>query len=352
MIPPIRVLVVDDSVVARRILADGMSADARVEVLRPARSGETALQRLETEAASVVVLDVEMPGMNGLETLVELRRRHPDLPVIMFSALTECGARTTIDALTLGASDYLAKPGTVAGGLLPEQTMALLIEKVVALGAGAEACTVQGVRRPATDERANKVGVLAIGVSTGGPNALVDLLPRLPGSLPVPVLIVQHMPPMFTRLLAERLDAKCELTVRECTDTVAPRAGEVWIAPGGRHMVVARGAAGVQLELGDGPPENSCRPAVDVLFRSVAEIYSAGALALVLTGMGQDGGRGAEAIVGAGGRVLVQDEATSVVWGMPGYVAKAGLASAVLPLPELAPEVVRRIGVGRVGCVS
>jgi two-component system chemotaxis response regulator CheB len=188
------------------------------------------------------------------------------------------------------------------------------------------------------------VTALVIGVSTGGPNALADLLPALPASFPVPVLIVQHMPPLFTRLLAERLDARCALKVKEGKSGEAVPPGTIYLAPGDWHMVVDGTRADPRIALHQGPPENSCRPAADVLFRSVAATYGSGTLGVVLTGMGRDGLRGAERIVEAGGRLLVQDEATSVVWGMPGFVAEAGLAEEVLPLGEIAAAILRRVG--------
>jgi two-component system chemotaxis response regulator CheB len=194
---------------------------------------------------------------------------------------------------------------------------------------------------------ARRVGVLAIGVSTGGPNALAALVPELPAAFPVPIVVVQHMPPMFTKLLAERLASRAQIPVREAQggETLAP--GEMWIAPGDHHMVVVRSGGTVRLALNQDPPENWCRPAVDVLFRSVAEAYRAQALALVLTGMGQDGLLGCQWIKESQGQVLAQDEATSVVWGMPGFVARAGPADRVLPLDRIAGEVVRAVESGR-----
>ena len=192
-----------------------------------------------------------------------------------------------------------------------------------------------------------RVEAVVIGVSTGGPAALTTLLAAFPPDLSVPTLIVQHMPPMFTRLLAERLAVQTALRVREGEDGATVRTEDAWLAPGNQHMEVLREAAAVRLRLQQGPPENSCRPSVDVLFRSAAAVYGSGVLAVVLTGMGQDGLRGCEAIRAAGGQVIVQDEATSVVWGMPGAVARAGLADKILPLEQLGPEIVRRVRLGR-----
>jgi two-component system, chemotaxis family, protein-glutamate methylesterase/glutaminase len=350
--PPIRVLVIDDSVVIRKLLGDCLASDPDIEVVATASRGHIGLARLSQVQPDLITLDVEMPEMSGLDTLREIRRTHPRLPVIMFSSATERGAATTMDALSLGASDYVTKPsstGSAADAL--ERVRSELIPKIKALCGRvtprrldlAPAAPIAH-RRVLPTRPSSVVEAVAIGVSTGGPNALAKLIPALPPDLGVPVLIVQHMPPTFTRILAERLHKVGPFPVREGESGARVKAGEVWIAPGARHMTVQRGEKGaVAIELNEDPPENSCRPAVDVLFRSVAEVWRGRALAVVLTGMGQDGWRGAETIRGAGGQVLAQDEETSVVWGMPGYVARAGLADAVLPLDEVAGEIVRRV---------
>ena len=193
-----------------------------------------------------------------------------------------------------------------------------------------------------------RIDVVAVGVSTGGPNALAEVFPRLPGNLAVPVVVVQHMPPLFTRMLARRLDGSSGLRVAEGEDGAAAQPGDAWIAPGDHHMTLARDGAQVVIRLDQNPPEHSCRPAVDPLFRSVADAFGPHALAVVLTGMGQDGLEGCQAIVDAGGQVIVQDEASSVVWGMPGFVARAGLAQAVLPVTEIASEIEFRLRRGRI----
>jgi two-component system chemotaxis response regulator CheB len=277
----------------------------------------------------------------------------------MFSTLTERGAEATLEAMSLGASDYVTKPANV--GSVTEsmaRVRAELVPKIRALCeaqrpvAPREVAPPVAIRRPPTAPSAARarIDLVAIGTSTGGPRALHELLGRLPGDLPVPVVIVQHMPPVFTRLLAERLDATCPLSVREAEGGERPAAGTVWIAPGDHHLVVERGVDGPVLRLDDGPPENSCRPSVDVLFRSVASVLGARSLGVVLTGMGADGQRGAEQLVAAGADVLAQDEATSVVWGMPGAVARAGLAAEVLDLPATAAAIVRRVA--RPGAVA
>jgi len=353
----IRVLVVDDSVVIRRMVSDIVASDARMEVAGTASNGSIGLQKIPQVNPDVITLDVEMPVLDGLATLVEIRKTWPKLPVIMFSTLTERGATTTLDALTRGASDYVTKPANVGSVALAQQRVRdELLPKILALcGAEPPAPRIAMAAAPrvatATPKAVQGVDVLVLGVSTGGPSALAHLLPLLPGDLPVPVLIVQHMPPIFTRLLAERLDQTCQIRVREGIPGGAVEPGVAWIAPGDHHMVLRRVGCSVSLSLHQGPPENSCRPAVDPLFRSAVELYHERVLGVVLTGMGHDGLRGAEEIVQAGGQVLAQDEASSVVWGMPGYVANAGLADAVLPLDDLAREIIRRVGAGRVSAV-
>ncbi len=348
----IRVLVVDDSVVIRRVVSEELNRDPDLEVVGTASNGRIALARLPDLSPQVVVLDLEMPELDGLDTLAALRKTYPRLPVIMFSSQTERGAAATLDALARGASDYCTKPSS-DGGL--EDSLRILreslIPKIKALCAPEPAFeipspdkTAPAPRRPG---RLARVECLAIGASTGGPNALAELFAGLPADLPVPVLIVQHMPPMFTRLLAARLSAEHALKVEEAVSGTPVRPGQAWIAPGDYHLIVSGSLLPHRLLLNQGPPENSCRPAVDVLFRSVARVYGAGCLGVILTGMGQDGLRGCEAIREAGGQVLAQDEATSVVWGMPGYVTRAGLANRVLPLSLLASEIRSRVAARR-----
>ncbi len=363
----IRALVVDDAVVVRRMVSDVLSEDPDIEVVGTAANGRIGLQKLTQVNPDVVTLDVEMPELNGLETLRALRQTHPNLPVIMFSTLTERGAAETLEALSLGASDYVTKPANVGSVALAQQRIREeLIPKVKALCRGVlgtspspatdaarPSATVRPVPPPSAVVRrdaaagpppagSQSVEIIAIGVSTGGPNALAVVLPQLAATLAVPIVLVQHMPPMFTRLLAERLNAQSALTVVEAAGGEVLAPGVVYVAPGNHHLVLQRRGTQIVTALNQQPPENSCRPAVDPLFRSVSQIYGARALAVVLTGMGQDGLRGAEDIRAAGGRVIVQDEASSVVWGMPGFVARAGLAERVLPLSDIATELMRR----------
>jgi two-component system chemotaxis response regulator CheB len=354
--PTIKVLVVDDSVVARRLVTTALSADPEIEVVGTASSGRLALDKIGQLNPDLVTLDIEMPDMDGLETLKELRRLHAKLPVVMFSSLTERGAAITLDALTFGANDYVCKPAKVSS---PDEAMASvraqLIPKIKALtigrsgsaavsrpAAASSPVTVRPrVAMPSTGiEPIGPVDIIAIGASTGGPDALASILSKLPADFPVPVVIVQHMPPLFTRLFAQRLNTGSQVTVREAKDGDIVEPGTVLIAPGDFHLSLKRDGLTVRAVTHQEGPENWVRPAVDVLFRSVAEVYGERALGVVLTGMGQDGIRGVERMVEAGAQITVQDEATSVVWGMPGVVANAGLAHRILPLLDVAPHVI------------
>jgi len=352
--PKIRVMVVDDAVVFRRLVSEELSNDPGLEVVGTAANGRIALARLPQVSPDIVILDIEMPELDGLATLKELRKTYPRLPVIMFSALTERGAAATLDALALGATDYFTKPANAG----PEGTLEVireqLIPEVKALCAGKldergpkQFAPSAAEPAPPTVRRApvppSPPHVLAIGTSTGGPNALADVFRRIPADFPLPILIVQHMPPMFTKLLAERMTAEFSVRVEEASSGKLLQPGRAWIAPGDHHMTVVRKQKQVHLQLNQDPPENSCRPAVDVLLRSIAKAYGANSLTVILTGMGQDGRRGCEALRDAGGQIIVQDEATSVVWGMPGAVARAGLADRVLPLSLIGDEVLRRV---------
>ena len=313
-------MTVDDSVVVRLMVAEALRGEADLELAGFAQNGQQALDKLDQVRPDIVVLDVEMPVLDGLATLAELRKRDRRLPVVMFSTLTSRGASATVEALTLGASDYVQKPSAAS----KEESLSVLrrelLPKVRALGGKrrdqAEP-TVASARAPiqvrASTARSGAVDVIVLGISTGGPNALADLLPGLPDDLSVPVLIVQHMPPLFTAMLAKRLDALTRLTVREAQGGEHPSAGEVWIAPGGRHMVIERNGGRPTLVLNDDPQVNSCRPAVDPLFCSAVEVFGARVLSVVMTGMGKDGLQGCRNVSAAGGQVIVQDSDSSVV---------------------------------------
>jgi two-component system chemotaxis response regulator CheB len=354
--PAIRVLIVDDSVVIRKVLAEVLSADPAIQVAGTAADGTIALGKIPQLNPDLITLDVEMPGMSGLETLAAIRKTYPKLPVIMFSTLTERGAVTTLDALALGASDYVAKPHhTGSIEVTRARIQADLVPKVKGLCSRphleARTAVKPQTRAAAGPAGVNRwpqcVDVVAVGTSTGGPNALAELLPVLPANFPVPLVVVQHMPPLFTRMLADRLDKRSQLRIHEGAQGDVLMPGHVFIAPGDFHMRVVREDTTVRLTINQEPPQNSCRPAVDVLFESVARTYGANVLAVVLTDMGSDGVRGAQHIREAGGRVLVQDEATSVVWGMPGQVAAAGLAEGIFPLKDMAKEIERRASLNR-----
>jgi two-component system chemotaxis response regulator CheB len=346
---PIRILLVDDSAVIRRAITRMLSSEPEIVVAGNAGNGTQALARIPELKPDLIILDIDMPEMDGLETLVEIRKLYRKLPVIMFSTLTERGATATLDALARGASDYMTKPSAGALDLTPERVREDLIRKIKSLCAVRTAPGVSTLPRlplpPAAAQA--RIDVVTVGASTGGPNALMALLPQLPPDFPVPIVIVQHMPALFTRLLAERLNARGPLKVQEGKEGEKLLAGQVWIAPGDRHMTVVRRGTEVLIGINQDPPENSCRPAVDVLFRSVAQAYKANVLAIVLTGMGADGTRGCSVIRAAGGQVIAQDEASSVVWGMPGSVVAAQLADHMYPLDGVAAEMVRRVSMRR-----
>lgn len=351
--PSARVLVVDDSVVTRQFLSEKLGLQPDIEVVGVAANGRIALAKLERLTVDVVILDVEMPEMDGLATLRELRRRPTRPRVIMFSAHTTEQAKTTVDALALGAEDCVAKPSGLSGAdAEPQSAVQAILERIRMLTKAKRqgnrnsdrVPTLRSAREASGPAGAAKrrVDVVAIGASTGGPNALCQLFERLPGGFPAPIVIVQHMPVGFTKPFAERLTRESKIPVEEATEGSRLTAGKAWLAPAGRHMVVRRDRAGCYLHLHDDPPVWSCRPAVDVLFESVATAFPRTALGVVMTGMGEDGRLGSMAICRAGGSVIAQDEQSSVVWGMAGAVANAGLADAVLPLESMGDEIARR----------
>jgi two-component system, chemotaxis family, protein-glutamate methylesterase/glutaminase len=360
--PKIRVLVVDDSAVVRRIVTDVLAEDPAFAIPVTAPNGAIALQKLTASPVDLVTLDVEMPELDGISTLAAIRKTHPKLPVIMFSSQTQRAAAATIEALTRGASDYVGKPegasvaivrARIRDELIPKikalcgrpTTTAKTITLPIALPVAATPKTVPiriAMLKPKAKATAT-IRVVAIGVSTGGPPVLQEIVSRIPVGFPAPILIVQHMPATFTSMLAHRLAQASALPVEEAVSGTPIAPGRIWLAPGDQHLVVERVGTTIQLRTHQGPPESSCRPAVDALFRSVAEVYGPSALGVVLTGMGQDGLRGTELLHARGANVIVQDAATSVVWGMPGAIARAGLADRVLPVPEIAGEIVRRV---------
>jgi two-component system chemotaxis response regulator CheB len=352
-----RILIVDDSAVIRSLLRAVLSADPALEVAGTAADGVTALLAVESIHPDLVLLDVEMPNMDGLATLRALRSRSYRMPVIMVSAVTQRGARVTIEALASGASDYVTKPTNQSDRETAIRVLAQdLLPAIQALTVSAVAQSSRppsGVDPPQTFKLSSAPpAVVVVGVSTGGPSALDVLLSAIPQGFPLPILVVQHMPELFTGPLAERLSQRCSVRVREATECAPIISGVIYLARGNWHMEVlpaTRGGSPPALHLHQRPLENHCRPAVDVLFRSAAAVFGPATLAVVLTGMGSDGLAGCRIIRAQGGTVLAQDQPTSAVWGMPGSVIQAGLAQRVLSLPAIAPEILRLAGRGTGG---
>jgi two-component system chemotaxis response regulator CheB len=373
-------MVVDDAVVVRSLVARWVAEVPDLEFVAALRNGREAVNALEQINPDVVVLDIDMPELDGISTLPLLLEKKRDLVVIMASTLTRHNAEVSLRALSLGAADYIPKPETEGGIITSAGFQRELIEKIRALGRPRSRRTAPSVpRHEMPSSRANVANgtptrgksrtasngaeqaggmlrpfstvtphVLLIGASTGGPQALMAVLPKLQEVTEcAPVLITQHMPPTFTIILADHLARATGRPVHEAVNGEPILTGAVYLAPGGRHMRVARRGGAAVIMLDDGPPINFCKPAVDPLFSSAAEVWGAWNMALVMTGMGSDGTRGAADIVSAGGNVIAQDEATSVIWGMPGSAFEAGLCSAVLPLDEIAPAMVRLFQGGR-----
>lgn len=369
----LRVMIVDDAVVVRGLVSRWIDAEPGLKVVASLRTGREAVDQLLRHNPDVVLLDIEMPDLDGIEALPLLFEKKRDLIVIMASTLTRRNAEVSLKALSLGAADYIPKPATNREVTTSASFRRDLIEKIHQLGARrkrgpAEAraripAAVPGLARPriglaeartpapvhgqSTDIKlrpfsATAPRVLLIGASTGGPQALTGLVAQLgPVIERAPVLITQHMPPTFTTILAEHLSRAGHCPAHEAEDGEAIAPGTIYLAPGGRHMSVGRRNGTAVIALSDGPLINFCRPAVDPLFTSAAQIWGVAMLAVILTGMGSDGMHGAQDVVAAGGSVIAQDEASSVVWGMPGAAANAGVCSAVLPLDQIAPKLVR-----------
>ncbi len=359
----IRVMVVDDSVVVRGLVSRWIEEEAGLALAGSLRNGRDAVDQVERINPDVVILDIEMPELDGISALPLLLAKKRDLVVIMSSTLTRHNAEISLKALSLGAADYISKPESNRGVTTSATFRHDLIEKVRELGGrrrrrraplAPQAAAAPAAHPPParTHEPAAPIKlrafpaipprVLLIGSSTGGPQALTSVISNLRGLLPrVPVLITQHMPPTFTTILAEHIARAASGRAREGVHGEPIEAGTIYVAPGGKHMQVVKRDHGTFIALDDGPLVNFCRPAVDPLFRSAAAAWGPAVLALVLTGMGSDGAKGGAEIVAHGGGVIAQDEATSVVWGMPGAAAHAGICSAVLPLDQIAPKVMR-----------
>jgi two-component system chemotaxis response regulator CheB len=363
----IRVMIVDDAVVVRGLFSRWVKAEADLEVVASLRTGREAVAEIERADPDVVVLDVDMPELDGIAALPLLLEKKRDLIVIMASTLTRRNAEISLKALSLGATDYIPKPDNNSEVTGSASFRRDLIEKIRQLGLTSKRVRLADLRaRTPVGERPGALlpkfhsrsgappaivlramplpppRVLVIGSSTGGPQALNTIVSQIGGVLDrAPVLITQHMPPTFTTILAEHLARLAKRPVREAQEGEEVNAGTVYLAPGGVHMSVTRRDGIAAIALDDGPLVNFCKPAVDPLFSSAAEVWGNKLVGLVLTGMGSDGLRGSQAIAAAGGSILAQDEGSSVVWGMPGQVAQAGLCSAVLPLSEIAPQLTR-----------
>jgi two-component system chemotaxis response regulator CheB len=364
---PLRVMVVDDSVVIRGLIARWVASEPDMVVAASLRTGLDAVNQLERINPDVAVLDIEMPDLDGISALPLLLAKKRNLIIIMASTLTRRNAEISFKALSLGASDYIPKPESTREAGAAETFRHDLIQKIRHLGAKVRRAvhaspspslvpaldraretslrSAAPVAQPQLLRRAFSTQApraLVIGSSTGGPQALMTIITELgPVIDRFPVLITQHMPPTFTTILAEHLARSSHRPAHEAIDGEIVRPGRIYLAPGGRHMRVVRHGAEVAIALDDGPPVNFCKPAVDPLFTSAIDVWQAGVLAVVLTGMGSDGMRGGKEIVAAGGSVIAQDEASSVVWGMPGAAAHAGICAAVLPLNQIAPKLVR-----------
>jgi len=351
--PAIRVMIVDDAVVVRGLMSRWLSEESDIEIVGAFRNGREAVDNVLKLKPDVVLLDIEMPELDGLSALPLLLARKPDLVVIMASTLTRRNAEVSLRALSLGAIDYVTKPETSREMMFTQSFRREIVEKIRQLGRRRAPVPrhLQTLREP-DDSRAQPISLrsfssvaprlLAIGSSTGGPQALQVMVRGLSPVLGrLPVVIVQHMPPTFTAILAEHLARAANQPAHEGVHGETVKPGMLYVAPGGKHMRLARRGAGAEIVIGDEPPVHFCKPAVDPLFQSAAAAFGPGLLAVVLTGMGTDGTEGAADIAAAGGSVIAQDEFSSVVWGMPGSAAHSGHCSAVLPLDEIAPKVVR-----------
>ncbi|MGI6655511.1 MAG: protein-glutamate methylesterase/protein-glutamine glutaminase [Desulfobulbus sp.] len=379
----IKVLVVDDTIVYRKAVSDILSEMPGVEVVGVAHNGKIAISKIQTLKPNLLTLDIEMPEMNGIEVLQYLQKNKPDISAIMVSTLTSEGGDMTMRALELGAYDFLLKPSTTNINESKEQLRLLLTPLIKAFQTGRTTVGSMQTSRtpllrtprtiPATTEnrssdvpapgstrttgkdtagatanfgrRQGKSEIVAIGISTGGPNALARMMPMLPGDIGVPIVIVQHMPPVFTKSLANSLNAKCALTVKEAEEGEAIQPNVAYIAPGGKQMKLVASADGLNriIRLTNDPPENSCRPSADYLFRSVADYYVGRATGVIMTGMGSDGTKGLQLMKQKGAHVIGQNEATCVVYGMPKAPADLGLVDVVAPLDNIANEIVKSL---------
>jgi len=368
---PIRVMIVDDSVVVRGLVTRWVDEDRDLAVVSAHRNGRLAVDDIGRSDPDVVILDIEMPELDGLAALPQMLKKKPNLVVIMASTLTRRNAEISMRALSLGAADYVPKPETNSGVTTSAEFRRDLIDKIKHLGArvksrplpfarpvrpqpaaaAARPSAVPAAAKPTFTTRPySRVAprVLLIGSSTGGPQALAEIFQHIgPAMGRMPVLVTQHMPPTFTAILAEHISKTAARPCAEGEDGEPVIAGRIYVARGGKHMLVEKSASGPIIRLSDAPPVNFCKPAVDPFFKSAVDIYGSAILAVVLTGMGSDGADGAGLISAAGGSVIAQDEESSVVWGMPGATAKSGVCSDVLPLLQIGPKIARIIGGAR-----
>jgi two-component system chemotaxis response regulator CheB len=343
---PVSVMVVDDSAIVRGLITRTLKGDPRIDVVASCSNGEMAVVQAAKRPLDVVILDIEMPVMDGLTALPKLQQANPGARIIMASTLTQRNAAVSLRAMALGAADYIAKPTTDRLNANEEFHRDLIL-KVIALGQskrpkpspGASAQPVAKLNMAARGKVMRPPRIIAIGSSTGGPQALLALLGALSPKVSCPIVIAQHMPATFTTVLAQHIERASGRPTSEAATGMEIKPGHIYLAPGDYHFEVVREGAGFAARLSQTPPQNFCRPSVDPLFRSVAQLFGADSCAIMLTGMGSDGCGGAKAIAAAGSPVIAQDEATSVVWGMPGAVAQAGICSAILPLPKIAGHV-------------
>lgn len=354
----IRVMLVDDSAIIRGFISRVLQSEDDIEVVASVSNGQIAVNRLETTDLDVIVLDIEMPVMDGLDALPRLLKIKPDVRILMASTLTLRNADISMEALKMGAADYIPKPTSKVGGGGDKEFNNELVSKIRALGTAARISnglrTVSvGKDSPETSPQTKslysnpiklapkklvpqKPDALVIGSSTGGPEALLKVLTMLTPRIPYPVFITQHMPATFTRILAENIAVSCATPCHEAADGEIVQSGTIYLAPGEYHMTVINKGVDKVISLNQDAPENFCRPAVDPMLRSLGTTYNGRTLTVILTGMGQDGLEGSKNMQSAGGTIIAQDEASSVVWGMPGAVATAGVCAAVLPLQEIA----------------
>lgn len=360
----IKVLVVDDTVTYRQLVSSALAELPGIEVVGSAANGQIALTKIELLKPDVLTLDLEMPVMDGLEVLRRLRQSQYECGAIVLSGSCARGAKSTMSALELGAFDFVAKPDS--GGTAEQNMLRLRQQLKNKIEAFATHRLIDGIRdgSEANLKRSNALSsqgtsasgvvrhsgsgppnVVALGISTGGPLTLNQMLPLLPGDLPVPVLIAQHMPPVFTKSMADDLNRRCALTVSEACDGQPVLPGNVLIAPGGRHMKVVSEAAQPTIRITDDPPEHSCRPSVDYLFRSVTQTYGANTIGVIMTGMGSDGTEGCRQMKQRGATIIAQDKASCVVFGMPRTLVEEGIADVVAPPDRIAAEIVRRVNI-------